>query len=151
MTIEDKNKKFKKDVIAMLNLHAREIEERCRQENTENFAELVNDNAKREFDLKKKHAEEVAADEHAEEVDADEHAEDVAAHKKKTRGKLAQLQKLVDAKETEVKELNEKLKAYEEKISEAENKHAEEVKEICAGSWKKYVISKSKATTYTGL
>jgi hypothetical protein len=38
---------------------------------------------------------------------------------------VAQLEKLVAAKETEVEELNEKLKAYEEKISEAENKHAE--------------------------
>jgi hypothetical protein len=79
------------------------------------------------------HAEEVAAHEHAEEVATDEHAEEVAAHehaevvapKKKTRGRVAQLEKLVAAKETEVEELKEKLKAYEDTISEVEEEHAE--------------------------
>jgi len=74
------------------------------------------------------HAEEVVAHEPAEEVAAHEPAEVVAAPKKKTRGRVAQLEKIVAAKETKVEELKEKLKAYEHKISEVEDEHAETMK-----------------------
>jgi hypothetical protein len=109
MSIEDKTQKCKKDVVAMQNLRARETQERYQQEYTAKLGKLINNNAKHEFDLKKKHveeveelkkkhveeaeelkkkhAEEVAADEPAKEVVADEPAKEVAAPKEKTRGK----------------------------------------------------------------
>jgi FtsZ-binding cell division protein ZapB len=67
-------------------------------------------------------AENDAAHENAEDVAANKHAEVVAAPKKKKRGRVAQLEKLVAAKEIEVEELKEKVNAYEDEISEAENK-----------------------------
>ena len=70
---------------------------------------------------------EQVADEHAEDVAAHEPVKEVAAPKTKTRGRLAQLEKLVAATETQVNELSEKLKANEEKIFEVENKHDEKV------------------------